>query len=406
MKDTAALMADFFAQDDLARLTVDAGELLDCPLMVIDDAFRVTAHYAPLGFTDPLFDRAVQQGAITYEAGAIISRSPALSAGAPDYVEVADSTRRRRFAPLISAGLRLGYLVCVDIDGHLADIPAETFRTVETVLAKQLFVEASRQDKPFGTAEEILMHLLDGGFPSAAYFRLQASSTYLADFHPAAFALIDLAAYHALYLGKSQLKDELTYRFYASHPFLYRGDVILFLHEGYDPAGFDALVEEFHLKVVISEPITDLYGLPALYRTAREALAVIADAGFRGGSVYHVEQLRTLLMLTAARRYRSLILPQVKALAACDREKGSQYCETLYYYLTCGRSLKDTCAALFTHRNTVLYRIHKMREDFAVPLDDPAVHTALLLSTALTLLDSKGAELFIDDPPGDDCEKD
>lgn len=406
MKDTAALMADFFAQDDLARLTVDAGELLDCPLMVIDDAFRVTAHYAPLGFTDPLFDRAVQQGAITYEAGAIISRSPALSAGAPDYVEVADSTRRRRFAPLISAGLRLGYLVCVDIDGHLADIPAETFRTVETVLAKQLFVEASRQDKPFGTAEEILMHLLDGGFPSAAYFRLQASSTYLADFHPAAFALIDLAAYHALYLGKSQLKDELPYRFYASHPFLYRGDVILFLHEGYDPAGFDALVEEFHLKVVISEPITDLYGLPALYRTAREALAVIADAGFRGGSVYHVEQLRTLLMLTAARRYRSLILPQVKALAACDREKGSQYCETLYHYLTCGRSLKDTCEALFTHRNTVLYRIHKMREDFAVPLDDPAVHTALLLSTALTLLDSKGAELFIDDPPGDDCEKD
>lgn len=399
MKDTAALMADFFAQDDLARLTADAGELLDCPLMVIDDAFRVTAHYAPLGFTDPLFDRAVQQGAI-------ISRSPALSAGAPDYVEVADSTRRRRFAPLISAGVRLGYLVCVDIGGHLGDIPAETFRTVETVLAKQLFVEASRQDKPFGTAEEILMHLLDGGFPSAAYFRLQASSTYLADFHPAAFALIDLAAYHALYLGKSQLKDELTYRFYASHPFLYRGDVILFLHEGYDPAGFDALVEEFHLKVVISEPITDLYGLPALYRTAREALAVIADAGFRGGSVYHVEQLRTLLMLTAARRYRSLILPQVKALAACDREKGSQYCETLYHYLTCGRSLKDTCEALFTHRNTVLYRIHKMREDFAVPLDDPAAHTALLLSTALTLLDSKGAELFIDDPPGDDCEKD
>lgn len=399
MKDTAALMADFFAQDDLARLTVDAGELLDCPLMVIDDAFRVAAHYAPPGFTDPLFDRAVQQGAI-------ISRSPALSAGAPDYVEVADGTRLRRFAPLISAGVRLGYLVCVDIDGHLADIPAETFRTVETVLAKQLFVEASRQDKPFGTAEEILMHLLDGGFPSAAYFRLQASSTYLADFHPAAFALIDLAAYHALYLGKSQLKDELTYRFYASHPFLYRGDVILFLHEGYDPAGFDALVEEFHLKVVISEPITDLYGLPALYRTAREALAVIADAGFRGGSVYHVEQLRTLLMLTAARRYRSLILPQVKALAACDREKGSQYCETLYHYLTCGRSLKDTCEALFTHRNTVLYRIHKMREDFAVPLDDPAAHTALLLSTALTLLDSKGAELLIDDPPGDDCEKD
>ena len=78
MQDTTVLLADFFAQDDLARLTADAGELLDCPLMVIDDAFRVAAHYAPPGFADPLFDRAVQQGAITYEAGAIISRSPAL----------------------------------------------------------------------------------------------------------------------------------------------------------------------------------------------------------------------------------------------------------------------------------------------------------------------------------------
>lgn len=46
----------------------------------------------------------------------------------------------------------------------------------------------------------------------------------------------------------------------------------------------------------------------------------------------------------------------------------------------------------------MLYRIHKMREDFAVPLDDPSAYTELLLSTALTLLDSKGAEFFIDDP--------
>ena len=89
--------------------------------------FWLPATYAPPGFTDLLFDRAVQQGAI-------ISRSPALSAGAPDYVEVADSTRRRRFAPLISAGVRLGYLVCVDIDSQLESISSETFRTVETVL--------------------------------------------------------------------------------------------------------------------------------------------------------------------------------------------------------------------------------------------------------------------------------
>ena len=49
------------------------------------------------------------------------------------------------------------------------------------------------------------MHLLDGGFSSAPYFRLQASGTYLADFHPTGFALIELTTYHNEYLGKRHL---------------------------------------------------------------------------------------------------------------------------------------------------------------------------------------------------------
>ena len=62
-------------------------------------------------------------------------------------------------------------------------------------------------------------------------------------------------------------------------------------------------------------------------------------------------------------------------------------------------------AGAIISRSPALYRIHKMREDFAVPLDDPAAHTALLLSTALTLLDSKGAEFFVDGSEGSTSAK-
>ena len=68
---------------------------------------------------------------------------------------------------------------------------------MEHILSKQLFMEVSRQDKPSETVEDILMHLLDGGFSSAAHFQLQASGTYLEDFHPRAFALVDLETYHS-----------------------------------------------------------------------------------------------------------------------------------------------------------------------------------------------------------------
>ena len=390
-----ALLAEFFAHDDLKALAADAGALLECPLLVLDDTFHVTAHHRPLGFTDPFFQDAVRQGEITYEAGAIISQSEALSAGRADYVKLEGSDYRRRFSPLISSGVRLGYLICVDTDGHLQNIPPETWNMVEKILAKQAFIEVSRQDKPFETTEDILMHLLDGGFSSAPYFRLQASGTYLADFHPTGFALIELTTYHNEYLGKRHLKDELGVIFPQSHSFLYRGDVFLFLHGNADFNGFSALAEEFQLKVVMSDGINDLFNLPALYRTAHEALELMTDRRFHSGNVCTVAQLRTPLLLKKLEGRSDLIAKEIRVLAAHDKEKDTQYCETLYYYLTCCRSLKKTCDALFTHRNTVLYRIRRIKDDFAIPLDEPAIHADLLLGVSLLLFEKKGPDFFL-----------
>ena len=398
MCSAETLLEQFFAQDDLGKLAVSTGELLGCPLLVLDDTFHVAAHYLPLGFSDALFETAVRRGEITYEAGAIISRNAMLTAGWADYVQLADSSYRRRFAPLVSAGVRLGCLICVDTDGHLEKIPPQTWELVEHILSKQMFVEASHQDKLFETAEDILMHLLDGGFSSAAHFQLQASGTYLADFHPRAFALIDLETYHSAYMGKRHLKEELEAQIPDSHPFLYKGDVFLFLHREGDGDIFSELAEEFQLKILISAPIDDLFTLPQLYRTAREALELMKDARFHGESVCSAQQLRTPLLLKNLEGRGDLVSPELRRLAVHDREKGTQYCETLYHYLTCCHSLIKTSNALYTHRNTVLYRIRRLQEDFLIPLEDPSLHADLLLGVSLILFESKGPDFFLRTP--------
>ena len=398
MCSAETLLEQFFAQDDLGKLTVSTGELLGCPLLVLDDTFHVAANYLPLGFSDALFETAVRRGEISYEAGAIISENAMLTAGWSDYVQLADSPYRRRFAPLVSAGVRLGCLICVDTDGHLEKIPPQTWELVEHILSKQMFVEASHRDKLFETAEDILMHLLDGGFSSAAHFQLQASGTYLADFHPRAFALIDLKTYHSAYMGRRHLKEELEAQIPDSHPFLYKGDVFLFLHREGDGDIFSELAEEFQLKILISAPIDDLFTLPQLYRTAREALELMKDARFHGESVCSAQQLRTPLLLKNLEGRGDLISPELRRLAVHDREKGTQYCETLYHYLTCCHSLIKTSNALYTHRNTVLYRIRRLQEDFLIPLEDPSLHADLLLGVSLILFESKGPDFFLRTP--------
>lgn len=269
---------------------------------------------------------------------------------------------------------------------------------MEHILSKQLFMEVSRQDKPSETVEDILMHLLDGGFSSTAHFQLQASGIYLADFHPRAFALIDLETYHSAYMGKRHLKEELEAQIPDSHPFLYKGDVFLFLHREGDGGIFSELAEEFQLKILISAPIDDLFTLPQLYRTAREALELMTDERFHGEPVCSVAQLRTPLLLKNLEGRGDLIPIALRRLAAHDREKDTQYCETLYHYLTCCHSLKKTSDALYTHRNTVLYRIRRLQEDFAIPLEEPSQHADLLLGVSLILFETKGPDFFLSAP--------
>lgn len=392
METVDALLTSFFARDDLDALTAQAGAILDCPILILDDTFHVFSSYCPLDFTDALFRKTLLQGELTFEVSAAISQSRTLAEGKTDFFKPEGSPFRRRIGPLVSTGVRLGYLVCPDTDGHLARLPEETWQAVERILAKQLFIETSRQDKPFETAEDILMHLLDGGFPNAAYFRLQTAGTFLADFHPAGFALIDLTGYHSLYPGREQLREAVLSQFPQSHPFLYRGDVFLFLAGKED---FSELAAEFRLKIAVSQGLSDLYDLPAHYRTAREALALMGDERYHGESVCTVDRLRVPLMLKNLEGRGDLVSRPLRALADHDREKGTGCCETLYWYLACGRSLKKTCEVLFTHRNTVLYRIRRMKSDFGLPLDDPACHAELLLGVSVLLFEDKGPDFFL-----------
>ena len=63
----------------------------------------------------------------------------------------------------------------------------------------------------------------------------------------------------------------------------------------------------------------------------------------------------------------------------------------------CGKvPVKKTCDALYTHRNTVLYRIRKMQEDFSIPLNEGSAYAGLLLGVSMSLFETRGACFFVE----------
>jgi DNA-binding PucR family transcriptional regulator len=76
-------------------------------------------------------------------------------------------------------------------------------------------------------------------------------------------------------------------------------------------------------------------------------------------------------------RLRAFSESRLGRLREYDRLHGAQLVQTLAAYFAAGRSLSATAERLHTHRNTVLYRLHRIEELTKAKLRDPAIELEL-----------------------------
>lgn len=392
--DWEILLRDLFDSDGLEAMLTDAGAMLGCPMLVVDVTFHIVASYVPKGFHDAVFEAALARGEITYEAISALNWDLMPDPAAGVFQPVEDSAYVRRFSALNSGGTRVGYLICVDVDGDLASRPKADLQRLEAILAKQLFCLERRGGAYGTTAEEVLTHLLNGKFSGPGAFYTQAMATRLTQYRPGRLALINLGLYRSLNFRDDMLKRDLNAAFPDSHPFLYRDEVLLFLKDGHITEMLNRLSEQKRLRVVISEHFSDLYQLPQVYQSVQEVMQYLI-VHTEGAFVARTGQFRDLMRLRRLAERPDFIDPQIAKLADHDDRHGTQFCLTLYMYCICHHSVQRTCARMFTHRNTILYRLRKLKEDFNLNLDEPDETMPLLLSSALALLRRHQDQLFV-----------
>ncbi len=73
-----------------------------------------------------------------------------------------------------------------------------------------------------------------------------------------------------------------------------------------------------------------------------------------------------------------------------DRDRDSDLLGTLRTYLECGRNVKRVSEVMFTHYNTVIYRLQRIREIAGIDLDD--ADTMLNMHIAIKILEVLDSE--------------
>lgn len=142
------------------------------------------------------------------------------------------------------------------------------------------------------------------------------------------------------------------------------------------------LCRDYCLYAGISSPVTGIRELNAAYYQAGAAL----EQTFRLRSEKWILTFPECALDHLVRSLPSpltpshLISPELSRLMDYDREKGTQYFDTLRTYLLQERDIPRTSEALIIHRTTLLYRLKKIQSLLRLDLEDPWQRLYLMLS--------------------------
>lgn len=383
------LLSSFLQNNSLSLLTEAVSEFFDCPVIVVDDAFRIASSYASEGYDYAAYKKAVSHSELSFEASAAISDSA--EKADTDVFTINRDGRKYQVSVLRVGEIVLGFMIC--IFDECAEASSENdMLFAASLVSKQLYFE--RHQSVTSTAQEILTALLNGEFSDEEHFRLRADATYLSNFNPERIALIDMSVYKNTDSKENFLSSYLKSCFHASHPFVYKDRIVMFLHKDHDLKLLEQTAINENLGITVSEKLQSLFEAGKVCEHLGEILDYLTASG-RSGFMEYEHKYAVITALKKLADENCLSDDRFKRLEEYDSKLSGELCITLYTYLSCRHSLKDTCERLYTHRNTVLYRIRKIKDDFSIDLDSPKDHFRYLLVSALSLIKQGRDDLFI-----------
>ena len=131
--------------------------------------------------------------------------------------------------------------------------------------------------------------------------------------------------------------------------------------------------------VILSMPFPSLLQLGTVWRFNQEAAATARDlhcgAGCRSASALYQDVFVCTIAQSA--NLRAFIHPMLRRLQEYDQAHSTALLHTLCVYLLQEQNLHATARQLFIHRNTLVYRLQRIRALLQLDLDDAAVRNVL-----------------------------
>lgn len=366
---------------------------LENPVMIVDSGFRTLAMEPEQGIGIDSWDRILRgetpQQHDLRQAESHIERFSAQNITRPQilpYTEPDGRNVRRLVAAVVSPddGRNYGGLEVIELN--------RKFTQEDSILAQRLsellryhLIHAPVSEYHASPEERFLQELLfcEPNQQEIMQKKLQHFPA-LENSGPFYLALIPLSHVHKV--TRTNQRALLLHEFPGSW-LLQTEDAFLLLLSGSEDSGaiprpqllLQAVGQRMGQTVILSMPFCSLLQLGTVWRFDQEAAASARELHCGAGCRSAAELYQDVFVrsITHSANMRPFIHPILYRLQEYDRAHSTALLHTLCVYLTQETNLHETARQLYIHRNTLVYRLQRIRTLLQLDLDDVVIRNIL-----------------------------
>lgn len=351
------------------------------PIALINENFQIIAYSDNNLYNDAFYDEAIKKGYWTLSFAKKIQDE--FRDGSEYKIIDFINNHRRLFIKLKYNERFIGYCVVLEINKKIEDIDHDFLRAATIIFAKSLYTfDPISKDL---NNETFLINLINHLYQNRQIYLERLKRTNISQNDCSHLLLFDVSGIkdtkEDIFLGKIRL---IYGKFILSFKDNY---LIAFTNEDLSEDvlnKLDNVLFTYKIVGIMSSHILDLYRLDEIYKLNLKLLMTIRNS-VNEYKLYDEERYKIILPFLGIDKNLlfSFINYKISKVYQYDTLNGTNFIDTIYVYLINDHSLSEASKILYLHKNTVLYRLDRIKELFGINFDSTKEKAAYLYSIVL-----------------------
>ena len=362
----------FIKAKNLNEIIAGLYSIIHNPIAVINRDFQLVACHSPFLFDDETWNESIRMGYVNYSTYKKIRETLKVE-DISKIVTTLSSNRRLIINLKNERNEILGLLIILEVETKLELISDDFIKILSELTKKyiydQNFAKTNDNIKSFFTS------LLDNTFTDKAIFLQKIKDLKIDLKNPYYLLILD---FNEQFNEGSKIETESFFLSLIKKQIIattYKnGDYVLLIK--------DKLNEETIIKIndflfkmrfymIVSNRIVDLYSINNIFIEEYKIFTLLQKT-VGDYLLYDLANFLPFLPLISYKKEEliNFINEDIYQIFLYDQANKSEFIDTIYLYLLTNKSLNETAKRLYIHKNTITYRLEKIKELFSLDFFD------------------------------------